>query len=69
VYPSNTVSRLKKDKYWGGDLRFEIRPVDDKLGYIFYRVLEVEMVPVAVIIRVWPMPGIELDAVDVVPEL
>ena len=51
-----------------GDARFEIGPIDHKLGHTLYRVFEVKMVPVAIVIHAWPMPGIKLDAIDVVPK-
>ena len=57
-------NRGEKEK---GDARFEILPVDDKLGHVSHRVFEVEMVPVAV--RAWRVAGIKLDAINVVPKL
>ena len=52
-----------------GDARFEIGPIDHKLGHILHRVFEVEIVPVPIVIHAWPMPGIKLDAMDVAPKL
>ena len=52
-----------------GDARFEIGPVDHKLGHILHHVFDIKMVPVGIVIHGWPMPGIKLDAIDVVPRL
>ena len=51
-----------------GDTRFEIWPIDHKLGHILYRIFEIKMVPMAIVVYAWPMPGIKLDAIDVVPK-
>lgn len=72
----STVSKLNEteiDKARGekgkGDARFEILPVNDKLGHVSHRVLEIESVPVAVVIRTWrQVPSIKFDAINVVPK-
>ena len=66
-WQAETRQRLGQGEGKGG-VRFVIGPIDHKLGHILYRVFEVKMIPVAIVIHAWPMPGIKLDAIGIVPK-